>query len=41
MSVEKFAVVFDTNSYRQLVTGKSTETVLSEITDIRKQELYK
>jgi len=35
---EKFAVVFDTNSYRQFVVGKTTEQVTSDISDIRAAE---
>lgn len=41
MRTENIAVVFDTNSYRQLVEGKTTETVLSEITEIKRLETSK
>lgn len=38
MDNTKFAVVFDTNSYRQFVSGKSTSDVLTDITSLKKSE---
>ena len=38
---KKFAVVFDTNSYRQFVSGKSLEEVLTETTQLRADEARK
>jgi hypothetical protein len=41
MDTKQIAVVFDTNSYRQLVTSKSTEEVLNEIAGIKLLEKSK
>lgn len=41
MRTQKIAVVFDTNSYRQLVTGKTTEDVLNKISEIKRLESSK
>jgi len=41
MATAKIAVVFDTNSYRQLVMGQSTEMVKAKIKTIREQEAAK
>lgn len=38
---DKFAVVFDTNSYRQFVTGKTTSQVLKDVTDLKISEAKK
>lgn len=38
MDNTKFAVVFDTNSYRQFVSGKSTSDVLTDITSLKESE---
>lgn len=41
MTDKKFAVVFDTNSYRNLVTGKTTDQVLKIIDEIKIDEAKK
>lgn len=38
---DKFAVVFDTNSYRQFVTGKTTTQVLQDVADMKVAEAKK
>lgn len=38
---DKFAVVFDTNSYRQFVVGKTTEQVISDVADLKVAETKK
>ncbi len=38
---DKFAVVFDTNSYRQFVTGKTTAQVLQDVADMKISEAKK
>lgn len=41
MADKKFAVVFDTNSYRQFVTGKATEEVLKAVNELKEAEAKK
>jgi len=38
---DKFAVVFDTNSYRQFVIGKTTEQVIADVADLKILEAKK
>lgn len=38
---EKFAVVFDTNSYRQFVVGKAIEQVIEDVADLKIAEAKK
>lgn len=41
MEEKKFAVLFDTNSYRQLVTGLTTEDALKNVEEIKAKEKKK
>ena len=41
MAENKYAVIFDTNAYRQFVTGNTTETVVSKIQELVEKEKQK
>jgi hypothetical protein len=41
MNSEKFAVVFDTNSYRNIIRGTSIEDIEASITQLKEREARK